>query len=136
LATIYKEIPVHAPPDFVWDVLRDFGAVHLRLAKGFVRDAVLVGETRTVTYFNGFIAQERIVTVSDELRRLVYSSVGGRTTHHNSALQVFDDPNGMSLVLWVTDFLPEGERGAIEQLVESGAQAIRQTLESAYRQSR
>ena len=136
MATIYKEIPVHAPPQFVWDAVRDVGAVHLRLARSFVRDTVLVGDTRTVTFFNGFISQERIITVDDELPRLVYSSVGGRTTHHNASLQVFDDPEGMSMLIWVTDLLPADAKAPIEQMVEGGAVAMRQTLETAYRQSR
>ena len=32
---IYKEVLVHANPDGVWAAVRDVGAVHLRLARGF-----------------------------------------------------------------------------------------------------
>ena len=37
MATICKEILIDAPPEHVWDALRDFGALHERLVPGFVR---------------------------------------------------------------------------------------------------
>ena len=36
MATIHKEISIEASADHVWDALRDFGAVHERVAPGFV----------------------------------------------------------------------------------------------------
>src|ERR1700730_8115031 len=39
MASIHKDIPIDAHPDHVWDAVRDFGAVHTRLAPGFVTDA-------------------------------------------------------------------------------------------------
>lgn len=38
MATIRKEIPITASADKVWDVIRDVGAIHIRLAPGFVVD--------------------------------------------------------------------------------------------------
>jgi hypothetical protein len=49
MASIYKEIIIDAHPDDVWDALRDFGAVHTRLAPGFVLDTKLDGDARIVT---------------------------------------------------------------------------------------
>ena len=49
MATIYKEFSVNAPPDFVWTAIKDVGAVHTRLARGFVTDTVLRDSIRTVT---------------------------------------------------------------------------------------
>ena len=134
MATIYKEFFVNAPPDFVWDAIKDVGAVHTRLAQGFVTDTVLADGIRTVTFANGFVAREQIVSIDDEIARLAYASVGGRASHHNACLQVFPAPEGRSRVLWVTDLLPEAMRAPIAQMVELGSSAIQQTLERSYRE--
>ncbi|HEY3698155.1 MAG TPA: SRPBCC family protein [Spongiibacteraceae bacterium] len=132
MATIYQEFIVDATPEFVWDAIKDVGAVHTRLAKEFVTNTTLDGDVRIVTFANGYIAKERIVTVSDHQRRLAYSIIEGRASHHNAYFQVFAAPNGQSRLLWVTDLLPEEMRKPIAQMVELGSAAIVQTLESAY----
>ena len=129
MSSIYKEFFVNTSPQSAWEAIKDVGAVHIRLAKGFVTDTKLEGNTRTVTFANGFIVQEQIVSVDDELRRLVYRAVGGKASHHNAFLQVFPARDGKSKVLWVTDLLPDEMRGPIEQMVELGSTAIQNTLE-------
>ena len=133
MATIYKEFRVAVPPEFVWDALKDIGAVHTRLAQGFVENTVLDNDVRTVTFSNGFIVKEHIVSVTDTQRRLAYTAMGGRASHHNAYFQVFAEPGGGSRMLWVTDLLPEDVRAPIEQMVELGVAAIQKTLERAYR---
>lgn len=133
MATIYKEFRVAAPPEFVWAAIKDVRAVHTRLAQGFVVDTVLDGDVRTVTFANGFVVKERIVSVMDPHRRLAYTSIGGRASHHNAYFQVFVEPDAESRVLWVTDLLPEDVHAPIEQMVELGAAAIQRTLEGSYR---
>ena len=44
MASIHKEILIDASSDHVWDALRDFGALHTRLAPGFVTDTRLDGD--------------------------------------------------------------------------------------------
>jgi len=132
MATIYKEFLVNAAPQFVWEAIKDVGSVHKRLAQGFVTDTVLAGDIRTVTFANGFVVKERIVTVSDQERRLAYAAIEGRASHHNAYLQVFAAQDGQSRVLWVTDLLPNEMRGPIEQMVELGSTAMAQTLERSY----
>lgn len=133
MATIYKEFMVGAAPEFVWEAIKDVGSVHTRLAQGFVVNTMLDGEERTVTFANGYVVKERIISVSDPLRRLAYTSTGGRASHHNAYFQVFAETDGSSRVLWVTDLLPEEILGPIEQMVEFGSTAIQQTLERSYR---
>ena len=124
MATVYKEFIVNASPDFVWEAIRDVGAVHTRLAQGFVTNTLLSGDTRTVTFSNGFVVREQIITISDELRRLSYTAIGGRTSHHNAYFQVLATAEGKARVLWVTDFLSEDVRAPIAQMVDSGSTAI------------
>ena len=133
MASVYKEFIVNAPAEFVWEAIKDVGAVHTRLAQGFVTDTKLEGGTRTVTFANGFVVQEQVVSTSDELRRLVYRAVGGKASHHNAFFQVAPASEGKSTVLWVTDLLPDEMRGPIEQMVELGSSAIQKTLENSYR---
>jgi carbon monoxide dehydrogenase subunit G len=133
MASIYKEFVVNASPQFVWEAIKDVGAVHARLAQGFVTDTKLEGNTRTVTFSNGFVVQEQVVSTNDEIRRFVYRAVGGKASHHNAFFQVFAAPDGKSKVLWVTDLLPDEMRTPIEQMVELGSGAIQRTLEKSFR---
>jgi len=81
MATIRKELTLNASPAQVWDVIRDVGAVHRRLAPGFVTDTRLEEGARIVTFANGVVARELIVSVEEDVQRLVWSVVGGRATH-------------------------------------------------------
>jgi hypothetical protein len=132
MATIYKEFKVNATPEFVWEAIKDVGSIHTRLARGFVTNTVLVGDVRTVTFANGFVVKEKIISANDQQRRLAYTAIEGRASHHNAALQVFAESNGQSRVLWVTDLLPNEMCAPIEQMVELGGNAIVKTLESAF----
>jgi hypothetical protein len=132
MATIYHEFVVDAPAQFVWEAIKDVGAVHSRLAQGFVTATDLRDGERTVTFSNGFVVREKIIGVNDDVRRLSYCSVGGRAAHHNAYFQVFSASEEQSRVLWVTDLLPDEMRAPIEQMVQQGAEAMKQTLERSY----
>src|SRR5215216_1015038 len=105
MASIHREVPIRAEPQAVWDALRDVGAIHQRLAPGFVTDVRLEEGARIVTFGNGMVARELIVDVDDNARRLVWAVVGGRMTHHNASAQVFEDKGGSRFV-WIADLLP------------------------------
>ncbi len=133
MATIYKEFDVEASADFAWAAVKDVGAIHERLVKGFVTKTVLEGSVRTVTFVNGMVVQEKVLSVIEPVRRLAYTAVGGRADHHNASLQVVATSASTCRLVWVTDVLPEELHAAIEQMVEAGAKAMKATLESAYR---
>jgi hypothetical protein len=120
---------VAAGPDEVWDAIRDVGAVHKRLAPGFVVDTRMDGDARIVTFANGIVAREVIVDVDDAARRLVWSVVGGRMTHHNASLQVFAGSEGGARVVWVADLLPNDLAGTITGMIEQGMAVMKRTLE-------
>ncbi len=129
MASIRREVSVEAGPVMVWDAIRDVGAVHERLAPGFVVDTRLEEGARIVTFGNGVVARELIVDVDDEARRLVWAVVGGRMTHHNASLQVFADGEGRSRVVWIADLLPNELAGYISGLIEQGMAVMKKTLE-------
>ena len=85
MASIRKELNVNASADHVWAALRDIGQVHTRLAREFVIDTRLDGDSRLVTFANGEVVRERIVDIDDRARRLAYAVVDWRTTHHNAS---------------------------------------------------
>ena len=91
MATLRKEIPVAGGAAPVWQTLRDFGQVHTKVAPGFLTDLKMDNGDRIVTFFNGLVARERLVTADDETCRLVYSVVEGRASHYNAAVQVFPE---------------------------------------------
>jgi hypothetical protein len=135
MASIYKEMFVGAPPELVWAALRDVGALHTRLAPGFVTDVKLEEGARIVTFGNGMVARELIVTVDDEARRVVWAVVGGSMSHHNASAQVL--PAGrpdQCRFLWIADLLPHALAPTIAAMMESGMSVIKKTLESAAHQ--
>ncbi len=127
MASIRKEILVDNAPARVWDALRDIGALHTRVCPGFVTHTVLEEGARIVTFGNGMVARELIVDVDDEARRVVWSVVGGRLTHHNASVQVFADGNGSRLV-WQADLLPNELAGDIRAMIEHAASVMQPTL--------
>jgi hypothetical protein len=128
VATIQKEIVVEAAPDVVWDAIRDVGAIHTRLASGFVTDTRLDGDSRIVTFANGAVVRERIITVDDRNRRLVYSVVEWKATHHNASFQVFDAGHRQSRVVWIVDLLPDDLAPLMDGLMQQGCEAMKRTL--------
>ena len=132
MASIHREIQIAARPDQVWDAVRDIGAIHERLAPGFVTDTVLEdgGSARVVTFGNGMVARELIVDRDDAARRLAWSVVGGRMTHHNASLQIFAEGEG-SRAVWIADLLPHELGPAIGGMIAQGLEAMKKTLERA-----
>jgi len=131
MSSIRKELIVDAPADHVWAALRDIGQVHTRLAREFVIDTRLDGDSRLVTFANGEVVRERIVDIDDRARRLAYAAVDWRTTHHNASFQVTPDGDGRSRLTWITDLLPDSLADLVGGFVEQGCVAIKRTLETS-----
>jgi Polyketide cyclase / dehydrase and lipid transport len=132
MASIHKEIAIEVAPELVWDAVRDVGAIHERLAPGFVVDTKLEdgGAARVVTFGNGMVARELLVDCDDSARRLAWSVVGGRMTHHNASLQIFAEGTG-SRAVWIADLLPHELGPVIGGMIAQGLEAMKKTLESA-----
>ena len=129
MASIRREIEVEARAEDVWDAIADVGAVHTRLAPGFVVDTRLEDGARVVTFANGLVARELIVDVDHGSRRLVWAVVGGRPTHHTASLQVLGEGERRSRVVWIADLLPNEAADTIAGMMEQGSLAMKRTLE-------
>ena len=130
MASIHREIVIDRPAADVWDALADVGALHTRLVRGFVTDCRLEPGARVVTFANGLVARELIVSVDEERRRVAWSVVGGRLSHHNASAQAFAEGDAACRVVWIADFLPDDHAGALASMIELGLAAMKKTLES------
>jgi hypothetical protein len=132
MASIRREVNVSVAAETAWDAIRDIGALHTRLVKGFVTDCRMDGsDARIVTFANGIVARELIVDINADDRRLVWSAVGGRLSHHNASVQVFTEGEGRCRLVWIADLLPHEMAPAIATMIDHGMGAMRRTLEGA-----
>jgi hypothetical protein len=128
MASIYQDISLDARPEDVWAAVRDYGAVHQRVAPGFVTDCKLEGDSRIVTFANGNTAQELLVTMDDARMRLVYAVVSPRVKQHSASIQIFADGENRSRMVWITDVLPHEIASYIDGQMDLGAAAMQKTF--------
>ena len=134
MASIVREINVNAEAAQCWDAVRDFGALHQRLAPGFIVDLKMTGtRERAVTFFGGAVAREYLVGIDDEWMRLAYAVVESPmgSTHNNASVQVLRDGDTHCRFLWVIDVLPDEHGPRTGELMDSGLAVIKKTLEAA-----
>ena len=130
MASIRREIRVDAPPERVWDAVRDIGNIHKRLVPGFVADCRMEGDdARIVTFGNGLVVKEIIVDRDDAARRLCWSARSERMTHHNASMQIFADGANGTKAVWIADLLPNEAAPAIGAMIDQGMGAMKKTLE-------
>jgi len=128
MATIYKEFTVDANLPEVWNALRDFNAVHRRLAPGFVVDCKPGEGSRTVTFANGAVAHELLVGIHEATCRLSYTVTGGKASHHMASAQLFAEGESSTRFVWITDVLPDALESYIEAMMTQGAAVMQRTL--------
>ena len=128
MASIQKDIIIDARPEDVWDALRDFGALHTRLAPGFVTDTKLDGDARIVTFANGTVAREILVDCDDVKRRLAYAIVSERLKQHSASAQVFAESDGRTRFVWIADVLPNEVASYMDAQMDLGMQAMQKAL--------
>jgi hypothetical protein len=127
MASIRRDIPLDAAADAVWDAVRDFGAVHTRLAPGFVLDAQLDGDARIVTFANGTTARELLVDLDDARRRLVYAVASARVRQHSASVEVIADGDRCRLT-WIVDVLPHEIAPYINAQMDLAATAMQRAF--------
>jgi hypothetical protein len=131
MATVRKEIVIARDGSFVWDAVRDVGAIHKRLVPGFVVDCRLEGDSRIITFANGMVVREIIVTVDDEACRHAWSARAEPFTHHNASIQVFTEGAAKCRVVWIADLLPNEVSDTVEKMMSQGLDVMKRTLEGS-----
>ena len=130
MASIQKEIMSASSADDVWDAVRDFGAVHMRLAPGFVTEAVMDGDSRLVTFSNGTSAREILVDCDDVKQRLVYAIVSERIRQHSASVQIYEAGDKQSKFVWTVDVLPNEIAPYISGQMDLSIAAMKKRLEN------
>ena len=130
MASIRKEIRIDAPATLIWDALQDVGALHTRLVPGFVTDTRMEGNTRVVTFGNGMVAREEIISIDPTLRRVAWAVVGQQFRHYSGAAWVEADPKGGSRFFWTADLLPDELASKVDQMMTLGIERVKRTLEA------
>ena len=129
MASIRKVVSIDAPPEEVWDAVRDVGALHTRLVPGFVVDTKLEEGARLVTFGDGVVARELIVDIDDGGRRLAYAiAPTAQIAHYNAVLQVLADGDTSSRIVWTIDLLPDELEVYIAGRMEQGIAAMKPAL--------
>ncbi|MFD8597257.1 SRPBCC family protein [Kitasatospora sp. NPDC059646] len=130
MATIHRETLIDTDPGNAWAAIRDWGAVHRRLAPGYVTDTRVDGDVRVVTFEDGTVVRELVVSLDDDARRIAYAVVGGSFSpvHHHASMQALAEPDGRTRFVWILDVLPGELAGPIAAMVDRGIEVIRRTL--------
>ena len=87
------------------------------------------GAVRIVTFANGAVLREQIVSLNHETRELVWTAHGGPWTHHNAWLAVTARADGGGDVTWTADVLPDSAGEIIAGFVAAGLQTMKQHYE-------
>jgi hypothetical protein len=129
MATLRKELELKTPASRAWDALADFHAVDKRVAPGFLTQSQADGDARVVTFANGTVAREMLVSSDDASQRLVYAISNERLKHYNAAVQVFAEGDARCRFVWTVDILPNEMAGYIGTQMDAALQVIKPTLE-------
>jgi hypothetical protein len=134
VASVIRAVEIETSPEECWNALADFGALRRRLASGFITDCRLVApDVREVTFSTGAVAKERLVGIDKNAMRLAYTVIDSPmgSAHHNASAQVIPAGRTRCTFVWVTDVLPDELAARTAALMDSGIQAIKQSLESS-----
>ena len=129
MASIIKDVPLAVSAEQAWALLRDPGAAH-RAFPGVLADCVRDGDERVVTFANGMVLRERILSVDETHRRVAYAALGEHFVHHSASMQIIPDGAARSRFFWASDFLPEEVGAQMLPLIEQGCAAFRQAAEA------
>jgi hypothetical protein len=131
MASIRKEIVIDVAAEPAWEALRRIGEPHTLFAPVLV-GAEIQGDVRTVRFANGMVVRERILDVDEDRRRVAYAVIDPQgMTYHHASMQLDDAGPARCAFVWITDFLPAEAAGALQPLIDQGADALKRNLERA-----
>ena len=130
MASLRREIALANSAGRVWDAIRDFQAVHTRVAPGFLIANTPEDGARVLTFASGAVFREYLVDRDDERRRLVYAIAEKPLLTYSASVQVAEDGAG-SRLLWIVDLLPNELAEQVGRQMDAAVAVMRPTLEKA-----
>lgn len=132
MASIHHDIFIAAAPEAIWRAVRAVDRLHDLLVPGFVTATeMLDGEgapVRRVTFGNGHVVDEAIVSIDEERRRLVWTVT--QFEHHNGVLTVTETEGG-ARVNWTADLLPDALAETVSPMMAQGLAIMKAHLEGS-----
>ena len=122
MASFRTETIIDLPAARAWARLRDLAGTHT-LFPGVLTACVLDADVRTVTFADGTVVKERIVTVDDDAMRLAYT-VLDRFQHHASSMEIAPVNHGQCRFIWISDVLPDAAIDRVAGLMTKGTAAL------------
>lgn len=129
MATVRQHHRISRPPDEVWKVVSDPGAISLWFPG--IDDVVVSGTTRTCTMGGSAKLVEEIVTNDDDLRRFQYRITDAPfpLDFHLATVDVLEDGEG-SLVIYSTEMEPGDGAPMMAAAFRNALQGLQQHLEA------
>jgi hypothetical protein len=126
MATLRRELAFDADASTVWAGVSAVATPHVDLVPGFVTDARLDGDVRTVTFVTGSVARELVVDIDHEARRLAYAVVDSPMglTHHHATMRVDERRPGGSRLVWTVDALPDTAARRLAEMMAMAAETM------------
>lgn len=122
VATFRTESIIDLPAQEVWRRLSDLANTHA-LFPGVLTACTLDGDVRTVTFADGTVIRERIVTLDHDAMRLAYG-VLDRFQHHAASMEIVPVNNGQCRFVWISDVLPDTAIDRVVGLMRLGTAAF------------
>lgn len=132
MASVHIEFEIGADTEQVWRVIGDWVDGPVLMARGHVESSQAVGQDRVVTFADGFVARERLITRDDEARRIVYSLIGDTAPpeHDNAVMQIVPGGVGRCRFIWSRDVLPDAAAQPLREAMQQAVPIITRTLAS------
>ena len=126
MASFRTESIIDLPAADAWTRLSDLANTHT-LFPGVLTACTLDGNIRTVTFADGAVLKERIVTVDHDARRLAYGVIE-RFEHHASTMEIVAVNTRQCRFVWISDVLPDGAIDRVAGLMTKGTAAFKTAL--------
>jgi hypothetical protein len=131
MASIHTEFIVDADATQVWKIIGDWANGPVEMARGHVVSSRAEGPVRVVTFADGRVARERLITRDDANRRIVYAVIGDtvRPDHDNAVMHIVAEGNGRCRFIWSRDVLPDELAEPFLASMRQASPIIKRTLE-------
>lgn len=127
MSSIRKTIEVDATPETVWANVSDVGRISDLI--GFLKTSVLDGNSRVCSLADGGTLTEKIITVDEDLKRVVYAITESplNMEFHVAVMEVVPSGTGARMH-WTIDLLPESAAEHMGPMLDSACEDMKITL--------